>query len=105
MLILIAVLMGTTVMAGNPSAKADLIKTKLTGTVTDAISKDALTGVLVQLEGSTQKYYTDFDGNFEITYTGDDNPRVYFSYISYNDEIVEVNLPASTNLNVQLNGK
>lgn len=82
--------------AGNPSKKTDLIKTTITGKVVDFKSQEALSGVTVQIEGSNEKLYTDFDGNFSLEVIGDENPTLYFSYISYDDQIMEVNLPNNT---------
>lgn len=56
----------------------------LSGTVADSGSGELLTGVEVELEGTGQKTYTDFDGNFSFKVKPGDY-KVVTKYISYKE--------------------
>ncbi|MCD4736337.1 MAG: carboxypeptidase-like regulatory domain-containing protein [Bacteroidales bacterium] len=63
--------------------------TSISGTVTDFVSGEPLTGVEVSIEGSDVKAYTDLDGNFMIKDVKPGKYNLIFSYISYNKSLVE----------------
>lgn len=107
LLLVLTIIVGTlNATAGQPVKKTDLVKTEISGQVIDITNNEVLTGVMVQVEGQTEKQYTDFDGRFELEIVGDNNPTIYFSYISYNDEIVDIKLPyQASDLKVALKGK
>lgn len=58
----------------------------LSGTVFDSKSGELLVGVEVQIEGTTEKTYTDFDGNFTFNVKPGEY-KVVANYISYNKTI------------------
>ncbi|WP_423129554.1 carboxypeptidase-like regulatory domain-containing protein [Gaoshiqia sp. Z1-71] len=78
------------------SEKAELVS--FSGEVTDQITREALVGVKVSLEGTDQVVYTDFDGKYSFE---DVKPGTYHltaSFISYEKTSVE-ELELSLNTN------
>lgn len=71
--------------AGNPP-KANAV---ISGQVQDFNTGESLAGVVVTLEGSDVKTYTDLDGNFEIKGMIPGKYNLVFSFISYNKSLVE----------------
>jgi hypothetical protein len=69
----------------NPPAQ----KATIQGTVMDINTGEALVGVSVELENSGTKYYTDFEGNFEISDLDPGTYTIIASYISYKNSLVE----------------
>jgi hypothetical protein len=55
----------------------------LSGTVTDSGSGESLVGVEVKLEGTDEKTYTDFDGNFTFGNIKPGEYKLTANYISY----------------------
>jgi TonB-linked SusC/RagA family outer membrane protein len=72
---------------------------KLTGTVTDASTGEAITGANVLIEGSTNGVITDANGHYSIT-VPNSNSVLIFSFVGYNTERVVFN--GQPLLNVQL---
>lgn len=70
---------------GNPP-KANAV---ISGQVQDFNTGESLAGVVVTLEGSDVKTYTDLDGNFEIKGMTPGKYNLVFSFISYNKSLVE----------------
>jgi protocatechuate 3,4-dioxygenase beta subunit len=62
---------------------------ELSGVVTDKTSNEALVGVEVEIEGTNQKVYTDFDGKFLFDNLKPGEYNVVASYISYKKSVVE----------------
>jgi len=60
------------------------------GTVTDANTKETLIGATVALQGTTNGAITDFDGNFRIEKVTAGSYNLVISYISYDNQIVRV---------------
>lgn len=74
----------------NPNATNVPVQTiELSGQVIDLNSGEALVGVEVNIEGSDQKAYTDFDGNFKFKNVKPGNYSLIASYISYKKSLVE----------------
>jgi len=69
-------------------AQTGLIK----GTVTDANTKETLIGATVALQGTTNGAITDFDGNFRIEKVTAGSYNLVISYISYDNQIVRVDV-------------
>jgi len=61
----------------------------ITGKVIDMNSGEALVGVEVFIEGSSQKVHSDLDGNFKIENLKPGEYNVIASYISYNKSFIE----------------
>ena len=61
----------------------------LSGKVIDLNSGEALAGVEVTIEGSSQKVRTDLDGNFKISNLKPGEYNLIASYISYNKSFIE----------------
>jgi hypothetical protein len=59
------------------------------GRVTDSHTGETLAGVEVQLEGTAQKTYTDFDGNFVFKNVKTGEYTLVIHYISYEKTRVE----------------
>lgn len=55
----------------------------LSGSVTDKQTGETLVGVEVKLDGTDQKAYTDFDGNFTFNKIKPGTYNISASYISY----------------------
>jgi len=77
---------------------------KIEGKILDKVTNEALAGVAVQLAGSSEKYYTDFEGNFVINGV---QPGVYdidILYVSYEGITLEniTTNDASVKLKVEL---
>lgn len=69
---------------------SDLMKQqKVTGRVIDAGTQEALPGVNIQIEGTTQGAITDINGNYEINGIGPETFLI-FSFVGYNTERVQV---------------
>jgi hypothetical protein len=65
----------------------------LSGTVTDSGSGESLVGVEVRIEGTDEKAYTDFDGNFTFGNMKPGEYKLTANYISYqkSTETLKVN--------------
>ncbi len=61
----------------------------VSGTVSDSQTGETLVGVQVELEGTTQKTYTDFDGNFAFENVAPGEYNISASYISYEQKKIE----------------
>lgn len=73
----------------------------VTGKVVDFSTGEALTGVEVTLEGTDQKVYSDFDGNFKFENINQGEYNVVASYISYKNSLIE-NLDTNKNNEVSI---
>lgn len=84
----------------NAMSQTGIIK----GTVIDANTKETLIGATVALQGTTNGAITDFDGNFRIEKVAAGNYNLVISYISYDNQIirVEVGNGSETVVNVEL---
>jgi len=72
----------------NESVTANAV-VSISGKVIDFTSGEALAGVEVAIEGSTQKVHTDFDGNFKIDNVKPGSYNLIASYISYKKSFIE----------------
>lgn len=78
---------------------ATIETTSLSGVVLDNETGEALAGVAIRFEGSKEKVYTDFDGNFKIENVVPGKYNVLSSYISYTDnKMKEVNVSGKNNV-------
>jgi protocatechuate 3,4-dioxygenase beta subunit len=55
----------------------------LSGSVVDQTTNEALVGVKIELEGTGQVTYTDFDGNYTFEHIKPGTYNVSASYVSY----------------------
>ncbi|MFA5328864.1 MAG: TonB-dependent receptor [Prolixibacteraceae bacterium] len=62
----------------------------ITGTVADANTKETLIGATVAIQGTSNGAITDFDGNFRIEKVTHGSYNLVISYISYDNQIVRV---------------
>ncbi len=72
----------------------------LKGIVLDKLTNESLAGVVVTSNG--QKVYTDLDGNFKIQNICDGKCQLKISLISYEDQIIEVDVRNTNSLQVML---
>jgi len=72
------------------AASGAVVTTELKGLVTDKTSNEALVGVEVTLDGTNEKTYTDFDGQFKFKNLRPGKYKLITSYISYNMVVTEV---------------
>jgi len=61
----------------------------VTGTITDAITGEALPGVNIQIQGTTQGTITDANGKYELNISGAESILI-FSYVGYITETIQV---------------
>lgn len=81
------------------AAIATIKTTSLSGIVLDTETGEALAGVAIRFEGSSETVYTDFDGNFKISNVVPGNYNVLSSYISYtNNKLKNVNVNGKNNV-------
>jgi len=74
--------------------------------VTDKSSSEALVGVEVQIEGTNQKVYTDFDGKFTFCNLKPGEYKLVASYISYEKNVVEhIDAEKSNQVSILLESK
>lgn len=59
------------------------------GEVLDFNTGETMAGVTVKIEGTDLKTYTDLDGNFEFNGMMPGDYNLVFSFISYNNSLVE----------------
>ncbi len=74
---------------------------KVTGTVTDASTGEALPGVNILIEGTNQGVITDMDGKYSIDVPGP-TAVLLFSYVGYTSERVEVGTQSSIDIAMAL---
>lgn len=74
------------------------------GTITDANTKETLIGATVVLQGTIKGAISDFDGNFLIDKVSPGTYNLVISYISYNNQIVRVEVAGQqeTTANIEL---
>ena len=63
--------------------------TTITGKIVDKLTGEALTGVLVKINGTNVASYTDFEGNFSFNNIKQGSYDISVSYISYEDSILK----------------
>ena len=68
----------------------------ISGTVSDASNKEALTGVTVQVEGTTNGAATDFDGKFTLKVKP--GQKLVFSFVGYVSQTVVVAQQSTINI-------
>jgi type 1 fimbria pilin len=69
----------------------------LSGTVTDSGSGESLVGVEVRIEGTDEKTYTDFDGNFTFGNMKPGEYKLTANYISYQKSTETLELKGQVN--------
>lgn len=71
------------------------------GVVTDSGTGEALIGVNVIVEGSTQGTITDFEGHYSLSIPSDiSNPKLRFTYLGYSD--IEIEIGNQRTINVSM---
>jgi hypothetical protein len=71
------------------ASKASASMIEITGSVVDLTSGEALVGVEIKIEGTDQKVYSDFDGNFKFEDIKPGKYNLVASYISYKGSLIE----------------
>ncbi len=74
----------------------------ISGNVKDGTTKETLIGATIVLQGTTNGAITDFDGNFQISKVPYGVYNLVVSYISYDTQIVRVELNEGTQTNVNI---
>ncbi len=77
----------------------------LTGTVRDTETGETLIGASVLIEGTFKGTITDIDGKFTMLNLTPGAYNIFVSYISYDNQVIEVNVPSgqSADINIGLN--
>ncbi len=106
-LILALVIPFSVVFAGNDDnkVKSNEINTTMVinGIVMDKHTGEALTGVKVELSGTTEVTYTDFYGNFQFQGLQPGNYKVETSLISYQENTENIQLNSEeVNVSIKL---
>lgn len=88
----------------NGNAESAVMTTSVSGKVLDKITGEALAGVKINIEGTTETVYTDFDGNFEIEGIREGKREIKAQYISYKQKVetVDVSLAKSNTVDVKI---
>ncbi len=75
----------------------------ISGTIIEASSGEALTGVEIEIVGTGKTLYSDFDGKFEIERPENESlVSLRISYISYKSVIIRDLIPDNGNLIIRL---
>jgi hypothetical protein len=82
--------------AGEPKSPAHRI---LKGKVTDAITGEELSGVLIK--SGNQQIHTDINGSFQFEVSGE-NPEIFVSGIAYEEKKVKIDPYQYTELEITL---
>ena len=72
----------------NPTDKSDLPEPnnlKVSGTVVDKTTGEALVGVKVKIEGTDREVYTNFDGKFEFDNLTPGEYNISYNMVTYED--------------------
>ncbi|MBK9291693.1 MAG: carboxypeptidase-like regulatory domain-containing protein [Bacteroidetes bacterium] len=99
---------GGKLLADAPSHPLAPAKTvTLSGIVTDSRSGEALAGAQVEVEGTTMKTFTDFEGRFSLSVDANDALNLKVKYISYEEVQLKNLKPAAAKdvLQVKLQAK
>jgi TonB-dependent SusC/RagA subfamily outer membrane receptor len=86
---------------GTPSAD-DQQQIKVSGTITDASTKEAMVGVNIQIKGTTLGAISDVNGKYTLNIT-DPNATLVFSFIGYVNQ--EIQLGGRTSVDVALSSE
>ncbi len=85
-----------------PADKESTATVLLSGKIIDSTTGEFLTGVEVQLEGTGQKTYTDFDGNFSFNVKPGEYNLVS-DYISYEKKTEKLKIQSKeNNINIRM---
>jgi len=76
--------------AGNNDKKNEKATKLVSGKVIDQNTGESLAGVEIKIDGTDEKVYTDFEGNFFISVPVNSNQSITFSALSYSLEKVNV---------------
>lgn len=75
----------------------------ISGKIIDSVSKEALAGVKISIEGINKTVYTDFEGNFNIEIPSNLNlSQLKISYISYEEKSVSISKNQNSSI-IELN--
>ncbi|PTN08991.1 carboxypeptidase-like regulatory domain-containing protein [Mangrovibacterium marinum] len=77
----------------------------LSGSVIDQNTNEALVGVKVKLEGTTQVAYTDFDGNYTFENVKPGTYNVSASYVSYQNKSLQNITVSPSNKQIEISLK
>lgn len=106
LILLVALFIGVNFSyAGNDETKDNPVSTtSMSGKIIDKISGETLAGVMVALDGTDKKVFTDFDGNFSFEEITPGEYTISCSLISYkNNEIkIDLNQECEKQLKVEL---
>ena len=83
-----------------PKIEVQSQTTVLKGIIFDNQTKETLAGAVVTANG--QKVYSDLDGNFSINNLCDGKCQLKISLISYEDQVLEVDLQNTKTVEVKL---
>ena len=83
-----------------PKVEVQHQTTVLKGLISDNLTNETLAGAVVTANG--QKVYSDLDGNFSINNLCEGKCQLKISLISYEDQVLEVDLQSAKTLEIKL---
>ena len=89
-------------LASATSSSDDQQQIRVTGTITDASTGEVMTGVNIQVKGTTIGAISDVKGKYSLTSALDQNAILSFSFIGYTSQ--EITVAGKTVMNVALVG-
>lgn len=94
LILLVALFIGVNFSnAGNDETKDNPVATtSMSGKIIDKVSGETLAGVMVALDGTDKKVFSDFDGNFSFEEVTPGEYTISCSLISYKENEVKVDL-------------
>ena len=72
----------------------------LSGTIIDLKNNETLAGATILIDG--KKYYSDLDGNFNLTALSTGKHKISVEMISYSNSQMEIDVQKDMNLKIQL---
>ena len=104
--IIAAILISANIIVASNEGVPPVPKTSISGQVIDKLTGEALAGVKIQLENSTEVVYSDLDGNFELTNITPGSYKINSTLISYESATVNVDCSKKSNdLEIELDNK
>jgi len=88
-LLLTALIFNNKVFATGDMPANSAAKSGISGKVVDNKTGESLVGVVIEVEGTDQKVYSDLDGNFAINNLEPGQYSLVLSLISYKNSLVE----------------
>jgi hypothetical protein len=90
------------VNASNDNPPNNTVNTNFQGKVIDKQTGESLVGVVIEVNGTTIKVYSDLEGNYTINGLKAGKYTVVVNYISYRKDIREIEVKENENKNINI---